>query len=198
MAAKRRRRRNTEFKPDAKPHVALKVLRLTRQQQLRLLRWVCYALAIVGALTLQDVIMSQVRIFGTTTELAVCVILLITVLEGAETGSLFVLIASTLYYFSGTAPGAYSIGLLTFLGTGATLVRQMYWRRSRSAIVICAGLAQLGYSLGLYAVGIFSGLTRWDRLPAFLIGAALNILVMIPLYPMIYKIGMIGGNVWKE
>lgn len=197
MAAKRRRR-NTEFKPDAKPHVALKVLRLTRQQQLRLLRWVCYALAIVGALTLQDVIMSQVRIFGTTTELAVCVILLITVLEGAETGSLFVLIASTLYYFSGTAPGAYSIGLLTFLGTGATLVRQMYWRRSRSAIVICAGLAQLGYSLGLYAVGIFSGLTRWDRLPAFLIGAALNILVMIPLYPMIYKIGMIGGNVWKE
>ena len=197
MAAKRRRR-NTEFKPDAKPHVALKVLRLTRQQQLRLLRWVCYALAIVGALTLQDVIMSQVRIFGTTTELAVCVILLITVLEGAETGSLFVLIASTLYYFSGTAPGAYSIGLLTFLGTGAPLVRQMYWRRSRSAIVICAGLAQLGYSLGLYAVGIFSGLTRWDRLPAFLIGAALNILVMIPLYPMIYKIGMIGGNVWKE
>ena len=197
MAAKRRRR-NTEFKPDAKPHVALKVLRLTRQQQLRLLRWVCYALAIVGALTLQDVIMSQVRIFGTTTELAVCVILLITVLEGAETGSLFVLIASTLYYFSGTAPGAYSIGLLTFLGTGATLVRQMYWRRSRSAIVICAGLAQLGYSLGLYAVGIFSGLTRWDRLPAFLIGAALNVLVMIPLYPMIYKIGMIGGNVWKE
>ena len=194
----KRRRNRSEFKPDAKPSVILKTLRLTKLQQLRLLRWGGYVGTILAALIIQDVIMSQVRIFGATTELCVAVILMITVMEGVETGSLFVLIASTLYFYSGTAPGAYSIGLLTFLGVAASLIRQMYWRRSRSAIVFCAALAQVCYSLGLYGVGLFNGLTRWDRLPVFLLGAALNILVMIPLYPWIYKIGMIGGNVWKE
>ena len=197
MAGKRRNKRN-EFKPDAQPSVILKSLRLTKLQQMRLLRWAGYVGAILGALIFQDVIMSQIRIFGATTELCAAVILLITILEGVETGSLFVLIASTLYFYSGSSPGAYCIGLLTFLGVIASLFRQMYWRRSRSAIVFCAALAQIGYSLGLYGVCLFNGLTRWDRLPQFLVGAALNILVMIPLYPLIHRIGMIGGNVWKE
>lgn len=196
--AKKRRKKYSEFKPDARPATLFKALRLTQQQRLRLLKWVAYVLTIILALVIQDVVMSRVRILGATTELAVCVILLITVIEGTEVGSLFVLIASTLYYFSGTAPGAYSIGLLTFLGIAADLFRQMYWNRSRSAIVLCAGLAQMGYELGLYAVGLFMDLTRWDRLSVFALTGVINIIVMIPLYPMIAKIGQIGGNTWKE
>ncbi len=194
----KRRKNDLEFKPDATHATWLKTLRMTQQQRLRLLKWVGYVSTIILALVIQDVIMSQVRIFGATTELAVSVILLITVMEGTEVGSLFVLIASTLYYYSGTAPGAYSIGLMCFLGIAVTLLRQMYWNRSRSAIVLCAGVAALGYELGLYAVGIFSGLTRWDKLMPFLLTGVFNILVMIPLYPLIYKIGLIGGNTWKE
>ena len=200
MAQQKRRKRmpRTEFKPDARHGAVIKTLRLTRQQRLRLLRWVAYVAAIVMALVVQDVIMSKIRIFGATTDLAVAVILMITVLEGVDVGSLFVLIASTLYYFSGSAPGAYSIGLITFAGIFVSLIRQMYLRRSRGAIILCAGAAQMVYVIGLYAVGLFSGLTRWDRLFALLVSGGLNILVMIPLYPLIYKIGMIGGNVWKE
>lgn len=196
--AKKRRKKYSEFKPDAKSATLFKTLRLTVQQRLRLLKWGLYALTIVLALVVQDVIMSRVSIFGATTELAVCVILLITVIEGTETGSLFVLIASTLYFFTGTAPGAYSIGLLTFLGVAADLFRQMYWNRSRSSIVLCAGLAQMGYELGLYAVGLFMGLTRWERIGVFALTGVFNLIVMIPLYPLIYKIGLIGGNTWKE
>lgn len=196
--AKKTRRKSVEFKPDARSATWLKTMHLTQQQRKRLLKWGLYVLMIVLALVIQDVIMSQVSIFGATTELAVCVILLITVIEGTEVGSLFVLIASVLYFYSGTAPNAYSIGLLTFLGIGAAMFRQMYWNRSRGAIVLCAGLAQVLYEIGLFVVGMLMGLTHWGRLGAFLFTGIFSAVIMIPLYPLIYKIGQIGGNTWKE
>lgn len=176
----------------------MKTLHLTQLQRQRLLKWGLYILTIVVALVIQDVIMSRIRIFGATTDLAVSVILLITVIEGTEVGSLFVLFASTAYYFTGTAPGPYCVCLITFPGIAAVLLRQMYWNRSRSSIVLCAGLAQMVYEMGLYAVGLFLGLTRWDRWEVFALCGVIDILVMIPIYPLIYKIGMIGGNTWKE
>ena len=196
--AKRPRRKSLEFKPDARSATWFKTMRLTQQQRLRLLKWVLYVLVIVLGLVIQDVIMSRVSIFGATTELAVCAILLITVIEGTEVGSLFVLIASVLYYYSGTAPNAYSIGLMTALGITAAMFRQMYWNRSRGAIVLCAGLAQILYELGLFVVGMMTGLTHWGRLSAFLLTGVFSAVIMIPLYPLIYKIGLIGGNTWKE
>ena len=96
-----------DFKPDAKVSTWSKTSRLTRMQRLRLLKWVLYTLVIIVSLVVQDVVMSQISILGGTTDLAVAVILLITIIEGTDAGSLFVVIASTLYYFSGSAPGAY-------------------------------------------------------------------------------------------
>lgn len=191
-------RPDAEFRPDPKPVVWLKSLHITQQQRNRLLKWGSYTLFVIMSLVLQDVIMGQIRFFGATTELTVCAILLITVIENSEKGSLFVLIAATLYYFSGSAPGAYSIGLLIFLGIFASLLRQMYLNRSRGSIILCAAIAQVLYQIGLYAVGIFSKLTRWDRLDVFLLTAALNVGVMFLMYPMVHRIGLIGGNTWKE
>ncbi len=196
--AKRRRRMDPEFKPDPRSATAFKTLRLTRQQQLRLLKWGLYILTMILALVIQDVIMSRVRLLGATTDLAVSVILLLAMLEGTEVGSLFLLIASTLYFFSGSAPGAYSIGLMTFFGVAAVMFRQMYLSRSRGSMVLCAGAAQMAYELGLYGVGLFLGLTRWDRIGSFVLTGVYSVLVMIPLYPLLCKIGLIGGNTWKE
>ena len=196
--AKRRRKIDSEFKPDPRSATVFKTLRLTRLQQLRLLKWGLYILTILLALVVQDVIMSRVRLLGATTDLTVCAILLIAVIEGTEVGSLFLLIASTLYFFSGSAPGAYSIGLMTFFGVAAVIFRQMYLSRSRGSIVLCAGAAQMAYELGLYAVGLFLGLTRWDRIGSFALTGVYTVLLMIPLYPLICKIGLIGGNTWKE
>lgn len=192
------KRTKSEFKPDASRGTLLKTLRLTRQQQLRLLKWLCYAGVLILAVVIQDVILSRARIFGATVELVVSLILLITVMEGTEVGSLFVLIVSVLYFYTGTSPGAYCIGFLTFLGIIMTLLRQMYLNRNRSAIVLCAGVAAIVYELCIFGMGIFNGLTRWDRLPLFLLAGVYNLLIMIPLYPLICKIGTIGGNTWKE
>ena len=50
----------------------------------------------------------------------------------------------------------------------------------------------------LFVVGIGLGLTRWDRVFSFLITAGYSFGVMILLYPLINKIGLIGGTTWKE
>lgn len=194
----RKKRADMDFKPDVNQATWIKTVRLTKQQQLRLTKWMLYVLAVILCLVVQDVIMSQISILGATTDLAVCAILLITVIEGTEIGSLFVLIASTLYYFSGSAPNAMCIGLMTFLGIGATLFRQLFWHRSKGSILLCASIALAGYEVGLFVVGITSELTHFGRLPAFLMTAVFSCLAMILLYPLILRIGLIGGNTWKE
>jgi len=188
----------SEFKPDSEDSGLLKKLYLTQVQRYTLLKWGLYIAVIVGLCMIQDVIMSQVTLFGATTDLAVCAIFLITVIEGIDVGSIFVMIASCLYYFSGSSPGPVSVAIITFLGIGACLFRQMYWHRSRGSIVLCAGLALMLYELGTFVVGMLTGLTRWDRLGVFLTTGLLSCVVMIPLYSLINVIGQIGGNTWKE
>ena len=157
-----------------------------------------YALIVILCLVTQDVIMSQLRLFGATTDLAVGAILLITVIEGTDVGSLFVLIASMLYWFSGSAPTPVCIALLTAFGIGSTMFRQMFWHRSRGTLTLCACLALTAYELGLFVTGIMQGLTYLGRLPSFLLTSAYTCLVMIPLYTLVNKTGLIGGNTWKE
>lgn len=188
----------SEFKPDGPLVSPLKPLRFTHLQWMQTLRWLCYIGICVLCLVIQDCIMSRVSIFGATTDLAVAAMLLITVIEGSEVGSVFILIASAVFYFSGSAPGPYSVGLLTVLGIFATLFRQLMWHRSRSSIVLCAGLAALAYELSLYLVGLFMGLTSWYRIPRFLLTGCLTAAAMFPLYYFIYRIGQIGGYTWKE
>ncbi|MCI7640262.1 MAG: hypothetical protein MSS60_10630 [Clostridiales bacterium] len=192
------RKKRNEFRPDPTSSTWLKTRKLTRQQKLRLLKWVLYALIVMTCLVVQDVIMSQFRLFGATTDLAVGAIALITVIEGTEVGSLFVLIASTLYWFSGSAPTPICIALMTAFGIGATMFRQMFWHRSRGTLTLCACLALTAYELGLFVTGVMQGLTYFGRLPSFLLTSAYTCLVMIPLYTLVYKTGLIGGNTWKE
>ena len=192
------RRKQSDFKPDSQKISLPKLFHTTQLQRLRLAKWGLYILTLILLLTVQDVILSRFRFFGATTDLSVCGILLMTVIEGVDVGSLFVLIASTLYYFSGSAPGPYCIALLSFIGIAATLIRQAWLRRTKLSIVFCAGAALTLYELGLYIVGMALGLTRWDRIFSFLLTAAYSWAVMIPLYSLINKIGLIGGTTWKE
>ena len=198
LLRRNKRNRQNEFRPDPATSTWLKTRKLTRQQRLRLFKWLMYALIVIMSLVIQDVIMSQLRLFGATTDLAVGAILLITVIEGTDVGSLFVLIASMLYWFSGSAPTPVCIALLTAFGIGATMFRQMFWHRSRGTLTLCACLALTAYELGLFVTGIMQGLTYFGRLPSFLLTSAYTCLVMIPLYTLVNKTGLIGGNTWKE
>lgn len=194
----RSRRKLQEFKPDADPSTFTKTARLTHLQKLRLGKWMLYIGLCVLLLVVQDVVMSRLRLFGATTDLAVCAILLIAMLEGVQTGSLFLLIASTLYYFTGSAPGPYCVALMTFLGIGAGLLRQMYLHRSKGSIVMCTGITVILYELGQFVVGLMSGLTLLARLPSFLFTGLYSALALTVLYRPFEKISLIGGQSWKE
>ena len=191
-------RRNTEFKPDSLENSFLTKIYMTKLQRLHLLKWTSLIALCIGLLVIQDVIMSRVKIFGTTTDLVPCVLLLITVMEGTNIGSIFILIASVLYQFSGFSPGPFCVVLLTVFGILATLFRQAYWHRNRNSMILCAGLALILYEAGVYGFGVALNLTNWYRFPVFLITGVISWIVMIPLYPLIDKIGHIGGNTWKD
>ena len=101
LVKKRFRKPEQDFKPDPTTATWLKTTRLTQQQRLRLTKWALYILTCILCLVVQDVIVSKLPLFGACVDLPICAILLITVLEGSEVGSVFVLIASIFYYFSG-------------------------------------------------------------------------------------------------
>lgn len=198
LVKKRFRKPEQDFKPDPNTATWLKTNRLTELQRLRLTKWALYILSCIGCLVLQDVIVSQLPLFGACMDLPVCAILLITVLEGSEIGSVFVLLASLFYYFSGTAPTAVCIGLLTYTGVLATLLRQMYWHRSRGSILLCSMIALAAYELSLFVTGLYQELTTFSRIGSFGLTIAYSCVAMIPLYSLIHRIGLIGGNTWKE
>lgn len=187
-----------EFRQDSLENSLLAKLYMTKLQRLHLLKWALLILLCIGLLTVQDVIMSRVTIFGATTDLIPCVILLITVMEGVDIGSIFVVVASMLYQFSGFSPGAFSVGIMSLLGIFATLFRQAYWHRNRNSILLCAGIAMVLYEMGVFTVGCLLELTSWYRFSTFLVTGVISWIVMIPLYPLIDRIGQIGGSTWTE
>jgi len=192
------RARQPEFRQDSLGTGFLQKLYMTKQQRLRLLRWGSYILSCLVALVIQDNILSRLPIWGACIDLPAAVILLITVIEGTETGGIFVLLASTIYYFTGSAPGPYVVAAMTIFGVAACIFRQLYWHRSRGAILLCAGLAMMLYEIATFGGAIFMGLTHWGRLGRFLLTGLYGWVLMIPLYPLMHKFGKIGGHTWKE
>lgn len=193
-----RKRRQYEFKPDPKGTNFFKKLYLTRLQRLRLLKWGLYGLLCLFLLVIQDSMLSSFRIFGATTDLAAAMIILIAIHEGLEKGGTFALIASLIYWCSGSAPGPYSIAYITFLTIGACYIRQSLWRRSFGSTGLCTIVIIYVYELAIFGTGIFQGLTIWTRLGVFLTTALMSCIVMVPMYPVVRAIGKIGGDSWIE
>lgn len=192
------RRKAVEFKPDTMGSGWTNKFHLTHVQRDTLLKWGSYAGLCLGLCMLQDVILSKMVFFDAKTDMVAAIILLITVIEGVDTGSVFALVASLLYYFSGSAPGPYCVALLPFLGIFASMFRQMYLHRGLVAITFCSGVALMLYEVITYGIGLFMGLTNWARIFSFLITGGISWAISLLLYPVVYKIGLIGGNVWKE
>ena len=190
--------RKNEFKSD-KPHSGFwGKLYLTQKQRKEILKWSLYGALLLALSLLQDVVLCRLDLFGATTELVPVGIFLICILEGAESGSIFALVSSLLYLFSGTAAGPYSMVLITVLAVGVTIFRQAYLQKGLAAAVLCAGIAMLAYELLQFVMGLFLGLTIPVRIVGFLITAGLSIIALPVLYPIALSIGTIGGETWKE
>ena len=191
-------KRKYEFKPDRADGGALKKLYLTPLQRKRLLKWGLISLVLVVLSLLQDVVLSRVSIYEATFDLVPCGILLCAMFFDPEKTGIFTLVSSVLYYFSGTAPGVYTIVLLTGLGTLLCIFRTSYLQRRFSALLLCAVAGMFTYEMMVFAVGIFFNHTTWDRIGIFALCGLLSIAVMPALYPVFASISNIGGETWKE
>ena len=187
-----------EFKPDPTGTGLSKMLYLTPVQRRQIAKWVLYSLLVMLCLVAQDTLLARIRFFGATTDMAVCAIILIGMLEGAEQGGVFALACSIFYYLSGSAPGPYVIMLVTGVTIAAALFRQSFWTLGLSTTVLCTGLGMAVYELALMIIGLFMNLTRWNRLGVFFMTAVLSAVLVFPLYPAVRAIGNIGGEPWKE
>ena len=198
--AKRRRRKQLayEFKPDPKGTNYLKRLYMTRLQRLTILKWATFAMTGILMLVIQDVIMSQTRFSGATTDLPVAFILLVGIYEGLENGSVFALVSSLFYWFSGSAPTPICVAVLCILVILIGLFRQLYWHRSFGSIAMCVSIAIMLYEMILFVIGLMSGLTILPRASVFALTGGITCITMLPMYPLVRLISKIGGVSWKE
>ncbi len=190
--------KNYEFRPDKTGSGLLSRLYLTQLQRLSALKWLLYGLVVLVLSVLQDVLLCDLYVWGATTDLVPCAVLMVCVLEGAEHGSLFCLISALVYLFSGSSPGYHILVLLPVLGVGASIFRQSLLRKSFGATILCAGAALFIYELAIYAMALFLNLTHTGRFSVALITAGLSLAAMPLLYPILVSIGKIGGETWKE
>lgn len=192
-------KRKNEFKPD-RPYGSsiLSRLYITKKQRLAIGKWLLMALALVMLSVVQDSIMSQARIFGTTTDLVSTAILMVCIMLDPETGCVFTLVSASLYEFSGSAPGAYVIALITGLGMLLAIFRHSFLRAGFGAVMLCTAVAVMAYQLILFAIGYFLGDTTFSRLPDFLVTGLLSLALMPALYPIFSAISKIGGETWIE
>ena len=187
-----------EFKPDKTGKSFLERLYLTPLQRKKLFKWVLYGLLLTLLSVLQDVIFCDLQVLKASTDLVPCGIFLICILEGTQAGSVFALVTSMLYLFSGTAPGPYVIVFITLIAILISAFRQAYMRKGFITAMLCSGAAMLVYELALFAIGLFLKLTYFVRVFGFLTTVCLTLFFA----PLIFFAGRavysLGGETWKE
>ena len=191
-------RKKIAFRPDPTGHNWADKLRLTPLQRKSVLKWMLYRAVCVAGLVLQDSMLARLRLFGGCFDVTPALIVLICVLEGSENGSLFALLASMVYVFSGTGQGHYCIAMLTLAAVRATAFRQSYLRRGAGSDLICVGGAMVLNEMAVFTAGVVQGLTYRGRWGVFLMTAIISTLAAGAVYALLKYIGTIGGNAWKE
>lgn len=187
-----------EFRPDKTSSGILNKLYLTKKQRLSILKWSLYALVLLVLSLVQDVVLSRGRNFAVTSDLVPCAIILICLTEGSHKGSIFTIIAASVYTFSNSGAGYYCIPLLTAAALVFTMFRESYLQKGFATTVLCLLLALTVYELGVFSIGLILSLTFFGRWYAFCLTALLSMLSVPVLYPTVRSISKIGGETWKE
>lgn len=186
------------FRPDPTGAGIWNKLYITPQQRKTALKWGLYSLVCLACLILQDAFLGRMRLFGGSVDLAPAAIMLICLMQGAESGAVFALIGSMVFVFSGSAPDTFAIAFITVYAVAVTLFREQFLRRSFGSAWMCTAAGVLLYELSVYLLGLFFGLTYPGRIGVFAMSAVLTALAVPVLYPLMGWIGKIGGETWKE
>ena len=191
-------RKKSEFRPDSSIRNWTQRLYLSPQQQKRYLKWILLAVLSVLSLLLQDVLFSRISIYGSTVDLVPCALIVICVMQGIESGCVFLLIGALVYYFSGSSPGVYVILLIPVLGCVAAAFRQAYLRKGFRTTMMCSGIAVVLYEIISFLAALILGITRLGRFNVILGTAAMSLLSLPVLFLLVRGIAKIGGDSWKE
>lgn len=190
--------KKSEFKPDKPRSSWLSKLYVTPKQRRAIAKWVLYSLIVLVLSLLQDVVLCNVRPFGAAIKLVPAAIVLVCLLEGVQSGCVFALAAGLYYWFSGATLGAFAMVMITALSIFVTMFRQNYMQKGFGAAFLCTASAVLIYELSIFLLGAILGLTPWYRFGGFLLTAAISIVTIPILYPLLLLIESIGGETWKE
>ncbi len=193
-----RKNRNYEFRPDKTGSGLLNKLYITQKQRLALAKWLCYSLVLLVLEVIQSVALSRISLFGATTDLVPCAIMLICVLEGAEAGCVFSLAAAAFFALSGSAPGYFVLAVIPVLACFGAVFRQSYLQKGFSSTVLCAGLAVMLYELAVFVVGVLFEFTYAGRIGVFALRGLYSLICIPALHPLCQAIGKIGGETWKD
>ena len=191
-------KRKYDFRPDNLRATLLSKLYLTPKQRLTILRWFLLCILLLTASVLQDVILCRMQLFGATTDLVPCAIILICVILGTDSSCVFVLLSALAYQASGTAPGYYVVPMITILAILLSMFRESFLRKSFSSVMLSAGTAVVLYEMLLFVAGLILGNTRIDRWSVFLVTSLLSLITLPIMYPLVKTIAKIGGETWKE
>ena len=191
-------KKKVEFRPDSTGAGLLSKLYITPSQRKVLFRWLSYSVVCIALLVVQDVILWRFRFLGGVIDVVPAALALVCVMEGAESGGLFALWASIIYFYSGSAPGAYCIALITVPAVLVSLFRQSYLRRGFFSLWLCTAVAVAVYQTGVFLMALFFTDTFWSHWISFAMNAALGLLALPAVYPLFNAISQIGGDKWKE
>lgn len=191
-------RRKNEFKPDRFGRSLLSRLYIPKHRREILLRWVLYGAALVLLSLLQDVVMCRVSISGATTDLVCAGIVLLGMMLPSESCAVFVLTSSTVFYFSGMAPGPYCIVYLTVLCVLLNIFQGSYLRKNTGSTLLLSAAGLMAYELLVFVTGLFLGLTTPARFIVFCISGGISLPAMPLLMPVFLAIGKIGGSSWID
>mgnify|MGYP003451421435 CR=1 FL=1 len=186
-----------EFREDRPYSSFWNKLYITKKQRRSILKWALYGALLLTLSLLQDVVLARFSLYGATTELVPVGIFLICILEGGESGSVFALVSSLIYLFTGTPGGVYSMVFITLISIAVTIFRQAYLQKGFSAALLC-GAAVFLYQLLEFVITLFLGLTISGRFGGFMLTAAMSAVTIPVLYPIALSIESIGGQTWKE
>lgn len=187
-----------EFREDRPYSSFWSKLYITKKQRRSILKWALYGALLLTLSLLQDVVLARFNLYGATTELVPVGIFLICILEGGESGSVFALVSSLIYLFTGTPGGVYSMVFITLISIAVTIFRQAYLQKGFSAALLCGAAAVFLYQLLEFVITLFLGLTISSRFGGFMLTAAMSAVTIPVLYPIALSIESIGGQTWKE
>ena len=190
--------RRNEFKPDRQRSDDLGKLLLTKKQSRSLLRWVLFGVVCMVGLLVQDVALYRLSYRDVCAEIMPCLIMMVAIMQGAESGCVFALVMSCVYYLSGSSPGAVVIPMITLPATLVAIFRQGSLRQGFVSILLCAAVGMVIYELSLFGFGLFLERTITQRMDDMVLAALLSLFVVPVAYPLFLAIGKIGGETWKE